>query len=76
MESLPSVLRSGGALRNSQEQAESLCVKIRDRTNRGQLVVRLYYRLPVQEEPFDEAFICKLKEVSHSKVLILMGDFN
>jgi len=54
---------------------ESLCVRIRDRISRGQLVVGVYYRLPDQEEPADEAF-CKLKEVSLSQVLILMGDFN
>lgn len=33
-------------LRNSWEQVESLWVKIRDRTNTEQLVVRFYYRPP------------------------------
>ena len=33
-------------LRNSHEQVESLWVKIRDQTNKGHLVVRVYYRPP------------------------------
>ena len=33
-------------LRNSWEQVKSLWVKIRDRTSKGQVVVRVYYRPP------------------------------
>ena len=33
-------------LRNSHEQVESLRVKVRDWTNKGHLVVRVYYRSP------------------------------
>ena len=41
-------------LKNRQEQVESLWVKIRGGTNKGQLVVGVYYRPPDQEEPVDE----------------------
>ena len=34
------------SLKNSQEQVESLWVRIRDRGNKGNLVVGVYYRLP------------------------------
>lgn len=54
---------------------ESLWVKMRDVTNKGQLAVRGYYRLPGQREPVDEILL-QLQDVSHSQALILMGDFN
>jgi len=44
-------------LRNSQQWVESPWVKIRDGSNEGQLVVRVYCRPPDQEEPFDETFL-------------------
>ena len=44
-------------LRNTQEQVESLWVRIRDRTNKGQLVIGVYYRPPDQGETVDEAFL-------------------
>jgi len=48
---------------------------MRDVTNKGQLAVRGYYRLPGQREPVDEILL-QLQDVSHSQALILMGDFN
>jgi len=51
-----SVHCEGLSLKNSHEQVESLWVRIRDRGNKGNLVVGVYYRLPDQGEPVDEAF--------------------
>ncbi|GAB0209484.1 hypothetical protein GRJ2_003414100 [Grus japonensis] len=63
-------------LKNSHEQVESLWVRIRDRGNKGNLVVSVYYRPPDQGEPIDEAFLLQLPEASCSTVLILLGSFN
>ena len=63
-------------LRNSQEGIESLWVKIRNRINKGQLVVRVHYRPPDQVESFDEAFLLQLQEALCLQALTLMGDFN
>ncbi|KAM6317421.1 uncharacterized protein O3Q21_008449 [Podargus strigoides] len=42
----------------------------------GSLVVGVYYSLPDQGEPFDEAFLLQLQEASSLQALILLGDFN
>ena len=47
-------------MRNSYEQVESLWVKIRDQTNRGYLVVSVYYRMPDQGESVDKALLLQL----------------
>ena len=39
-------------------------------------MVGVYYRLPNQGEPVDEAFLLQLQEASRSQALILLGDFN
>ena len=39
-------------------------------------MVGVYYRLPNQGEPIDEAFLLQLQEASHSQALVLLGDFN
>ena len=64
------------SLKNSQEEVKSLWVGIRDRGDKGNLVVGVYYRPPDQGEPADEAFFLQLQEASRSKALILLGDFN
>ncbi|PKU39070.1 nedd4-binding protein 2-like 2 [Limosa lapponica baueri] len=64
------------SLKNSQEEVESLWVGIRDRGNKGNLLVGVYYRLPYEGQPIDEAFLLQLQEASHSKALVLLGDFN
>ncbi|KAK4806906.1 hypothetical protein QYF61_012627 [Mycteria americana] len=64
------------SLKNSHEQVESLWVRIRDRGNKGNLVVGVSYRPPDQGEPIDEAFLLQLQEASHSQALVLLGDFN
>ena len=63
-------------LRNSDEQVESLWVRIRDRTNKGYPVVGVYYRLPDQGEPADEAFFLQLQKVLCSQAFVLMKDLN
>jgi len=51
-------------------------VRVRDRDNKGNLVARVYYRLPEQGEPTDKAFFLQLQEASDSQALITLGDFN
>lgn len=48
------------SLRASHGQVESLWVKLKERTNKGQLVAGIYYRLPDQREAVDEAFLLQL----------------
>ena len=53
------------SLKNSHEQVESLWVRIRDRGNKGNLVVGVYYRPPDQGEPIDKAFLLQLQKALH-----------
>jgi len=62
-------------LRNSHRQVESLWVKVKEQTNKGHLVVGVYYKLPCQGESVDEAFLLQLQEALCLQALILMGDF-
>ncbi|KAM6103455.1 uncharacterized protein LJ206_014212 [Theristicus caerulescens] len=64
------------SLKNSHEQVERLWVRIRDRGNKGNLVVGVYCRPPDQGEPIDKDFFLQLQEASHSQALVLLGDFN
>ncbi|KAK4806761.1 hypothetical protein QYF61_005557 [Mycteria americana] len=64
------------SLKNSHKQVKSLWVRIRDRSNKGNLVVAVYYRPPDQGEPTDEAFFLQLQEASCLQALVLLGDFN
>ncbi|KAK4824986.1 hypothetical protein QYF61_022512 [Mycteria americana] len=64
------------SLKNSHEQVESLWVRIRNRGNKGNLVVGVYYRPPNLGEPIDEAFLLHLQEALCLQALILLGDFN
>ena len=50
-------------------------VGIRDQHNNENLVVGVYYRLPIKE-PIDEAFLVQLQEALCLQALILLGDFN
>jgi len=50
------------SLKSGHKQAESLCVRVRDRGNKGSLVADVYYRLPNQVEPVGEAFFHQLQE--------------
>ncbi|XP_073186763.1 uncharacterized protein [Lepidochelys kempii] len=58
------------------EKPESLWIKFRSVSNKGDVVVGVYYRPPDQGEEVDEAFFWQLTEVTRSHALVLMGDFN
>lgn len=60
----------------SSDWIESLWIKIRDPSSKVYLVIRVYYRLPDQGEPVEEAFLLQLQGVSRLQSLILMGSFN
>jgi len=45
------------SLKNNHDQVESLWIRIRDRGNKENLVVCVYYRPLNQEKPIDEAFL-------------------
>lgn len=64
------------SLKNSHKPVESLWAWIRNRGNKGNLVVGDYYRSPNQGETIDEAFLLKLQEALRSHAHILLGDFN
>jgi len=71
-----SIQREELSLKNSRKQDEILWVRIRERGNKGNLVVGVYYRLPVQVEPTDKTFFLRLQEASCSQSPILLGDYN
>jgi len=62
-------------LRNSHNQGKCLWVKIKDWSSKGHPVAGVCYMPPDQEEAVDEVFLLQLQEVSHSRALVLMGDF-
>ncbi|PKU48697.1 egf-like repeat and discoidin i-like domain-containing protein 3 [Limosa lapponica baueri] len=64
------------SLKNSNAQTESLWVKIRDQSNKGNFVVSVYYRLAVQGEEVDEKFFLQLLEASCLQAMILTGNCN
>jgi len=59
-----------------EEPTESLWVKIKGRAGTGDTTVEVCYKPPDQDERADEALYRQIGEVSRSKVLVLMGDFN
>jgi len=64
------------SLKNSHKQVESLWVRIRDRGNKGNLVMGVYDRLPDQGDPTDKVLFLQLHEASHLQSLFLLWDFN
>ncbi|CAM5130495.1 unnamed protein product, partial [Natator depressus] len=58
------------------EKHESLWIKFRSVSNKGDVVVGVCYRPPDQGDEVDEAFFWQLTEVTRSHALVLMGDFN
>lgn len=57
-------------------KVESLWVRIKGRTNKGDVVVGVYYRPPGQDDSADKLFFTELREASRLTPLVLMGDFN
>lgn len=64
------------SLKRRYEQVKSRWVRVRDQGNKGSLMVRIYYWLPDQAEPVDEAFSLQLQEMLQSQALVLLWDFN
>jgi len=62
-------------LRNSNDQVESLWVKIREETSKGRLVARVNYRLPHHGDLVDTAFLLQLQNASCLQAPSLMEDF-
>ncbi|XP_065409830.1 uncharacterized protein LOC135972960 isoform X1 [Chrysemys picta bellii] len=58
------------------EKPDSLWIKLRSVSNKGDVVVGVCYRPPDQGDEVDEAFFWQLAEVTRSQALVLMGDFN
>ena len=63
-------------LNDGDDRVECLWVRIRERANKADVMVGVYYRPPSQDEEADEIFYKQLGEVSQSLPLVLMGDFN
>jgi len=59
-----------------EEPTERLWVKIKGRAGTGNITVGVCYRPPDQEQSAGEALYRQIGEVSHSKALVLMEDFN
>jgi len=59
-----------------EEPNESLWLRIKGRAWTGDITVGVCYRPPDQDEQEDEALYRQIGEASHSKTLVLMGDFN
>ena len=51
-------------------------MRIRDRGNKGSLVIGIYYRLPDQAEPADEGLFLQQQEVSYLQALFLLVDID
>ncbi|CAM5095768.1 unnamed protein product [Natator depressus] len=67
----------GSELRyETTEKPDSLWVKFKSVSNKGDVVVGVCYRPPDQEDEVDEAFFRQLMEVTTLQALVLMGDFN
>jgi len=49
---------------------------MRVKANKPDILLRVCYRPPNQDEEVDEVFYKRLAEVSHSLALVLIGDFN
>lgn len=60
------------SLKKSHDQVESLWVKIKEQTSKGQLVIRVCYN-PLIGELVDEAFLLQPQEVLCSQAVILVG---
>jgi len=64
------------SLKNSHKQVKSLWIRIRDRGNKENLVVGVYYRPSDQGELTDESCFLQLQGASCLQSLILLGDFH
>ena len=58
----------------SENRVECLCIRIRRKANRADVIVGVYYRPPNQDREVDERFYRHLGEISLA--LVLVADFN
>jgi len=61
---------------DGNDSVEYLCVRVRGKANKADIVVGVYYRPPNQDEEADEIFYKHLGEVSGLLALVLVADFN
>jgi len=55
---------------------DSLWVRMKERTGKGDIIMAVSYRPPDQEEQVNQAFYRQMGAASHSQTLVLVGDFN
>lgn len=53
-----------------EEPTESLCARIKERTDKGDIVGGVHYRPPDWEEQVDEALCRQIRAASHSQALM------
>ena len=58
------------------DKVECLCVKMRRKANKADILLGVYYRSCNQAEEVDEVFYKRIAEVLQLLALVLMGDFN
>ena len=63
-------------LGTDEEPTESLWVRIKERTGKGDIIMPVCYRPPDQEEQATQALYRQIGAASRSQALVLMGDFN
>ncbi|KAK4827179.1 hypothetical protein QYF61_015141 [Mycteria americana] len=63
-------------LDDGDDRVECLWVRIRGKANKADIVVRVCYRPPNQDEETDKLFYKQLGEASRLLALVLVGDFN
>ena len=63
-------------LDDCDDKVECLCVNLKRKANKADILLRVCYRPAIQDEEVDEVFYSHLAEVSQSLALFLMGDLN
>lgn len=63
-------------LRMDEMRTESLWVRIKERADKGDIILRVCYRPPDQGDRVGQALYKQMKAATHSQDLVLMGDFN
>jgi len=59
-----------------EEPTESLWIRIKGRAGTGDIIVRVCYRLPNQEDQADKALYRQIGAASCSQALVIIGDFS
>ncbi|RMC13075.1 hypothetical protein DUI87_10606 [Hirundo rustica rustica] len=64
------------SIETNEDGVERLCVRIKGKANKADILLGVCYRPPNQEEQGDNLFYKQLGNVSGSSALVLVGDFN